>query len=57
MIKNFKQMKISEINKFLLKKGFQVVKYKKFTIHKDLKSIYFTTTCGFCINIILCFDA
>ena len=47
MIKNFKQMKISEINKFLLKKGFQVVKYKKFTIHKDLKSIYFTTLAGF----------
>ena len=47
MIKNFKQMKISEINKILLKKGFKIIKYKKNKIHKDLKSIYFTTLAGF----------
>jgi len=43
MLKNKKQMRLPEIKKLLLKRGFKVSKLKKSPAHKELKNLYFTT--------------
>ena len=49
MINNFKSMKISEIRKILLKRGFKVSKLNRNKINKDLKNIYLTVAFSFVI--------
>ena len=41
MINNFKSMKISEIRKILLKRGFKVSRLNRNKINKDLKKYLF----------------
>ena len=43
MLKNKKQMRLPEIKKLLLKRGFKVSKLKKSPANKELKNLYFTT--------------
>ena len=47
MINNFKSMKISEIRKILLKRGFKVSRLNRNKINKDLKNIYLTVAFSF----------
>ena len=49
MINKFKSMKISEIRKILLKRGFKVSKLNRNKINKDLKNIYLTVAFSFVI--------
>ena len=49
MINNFKSMKISEIRKILLKRGFKVSRLNRNKINKDLKNIYLTVAFSFII--------
>tara|TARA_Y100000590_G_scaffold138476_1_gene158549 strand:- start:3429 stop:4562 length:1134 start_codon:yes stop_codon:yes gene_type:complete len=43
MLKNINQMKLSEIKKILLKRGFKVSKLQKSSINKNFKSLYYTS--------------
>ena len=47
MINKFKSMKISEIRKILLKRGFKVSRLNRNKINKDLKNIYLTVAFSF----------